>query len=146
MLIRNILKSKGSNVFYIRPERTVYEAVEKMAEKDIGALLVMENERLLGIITERDYLDKIILKGRTSKETKVNVIMSTDIDTVSPSDTVEHGMEMMTDGRFRHLPVIEDEKVAGIVSIGDLVNAVISKQRGEINSMREYIGGPHPIE
>jgi CBS domain-containing protein len=144
MLIRNILKSKGSEVFDISSERTVYEAVEKMAEKNIGALLVLEDERLLGIITERDYLDKVILKGRTSKGTKVKVIMSTDIDTVNPSDTVERCLEMMTDGKFRHLPVLEEKKVVGIVSIGDLVNAIISKQEGEINFMREYIGGPHP--
>jgi CBS domain-containing protein len=141
MLIRNIIKTKGSNVFNISSERTVYEAIKKMAKKNIGALLVMENGQLLGIITERDYRDKVILKGRTSKTTKVKVIMSTNIDTVGPSDTVEKCMEMMTQGKFRHLPVIEDEKVAGIVSIGDLVNAVISKQEGEINTLRKYIGG-----
>jgi CBS domain-containing protein len=144
MLIRNILKSKGSSVFNIGPGKTVYEAVEMMADKDIGALLVMEQERLLGIITERDYLDKTILKGRTSKTTQVKVIMSSDIDTIRPSDSGERSMEKITEGRFRHLPVVEDEKVVGVVSIGDLVNAVISKQKGQIDSMREYIGGPSP--
>src|SRR5699024_8080367 len=96
MLIRTILKTKGHNVFAIGPNRTVYDAIEKMAQKNVGALIVMKNEQLLGIITERDYRDKVILKGRTSKTTSVEVIMSTNINTVKPSDTVEQCMEMMT--------------------------------------------------
>src|SRR5699024_11121742 len=113
-------------------------------QNHVVALIVMKNEQLLGIITERDYRDKVILKGRTSKTTSVEVIMSTNINTVKPSDTVEQCMEMMTEGKFRHLPVIEHDKVAGIVSIGDLVKAVISKQKGEIHNLKNYIGGTYP--
>lgn len=144
MLIRKILNDKGTEVYYTGPDNTVYEAIEKMADKDIGALLVMEGENLRGIITERDYRNKVILKGRTSKTTQVKEIMSTDLYTVEPSDTVETCMALMTDRKFRHLPVLKDGKVAGVISIGDLVKAVITKQKVEIHNLRDYITGTYP--
>lgn len=145
MLIRNILNEKGTQVYDIRPQNTVYEAIKKMAEKNIGALMVVDNDTLVGIITERDYRNKVILKGRTSKTTKVSEIMSADPYTIEPSDTVETCMAMMTDKKFRHLPVLENGKLAGVISIGDLVKAVISKQEVEIHNLRDYIsGGSYP--
>lgn len=144
MLIRNILNDKGTQVYDVGPENTVYEAIEKMADKDIGALLVTEGEKLRGIITERDYRNKVILKGRASKTTKVKEIMTSDLYTVSPSDTVETCMALMTNGKFRHLPVLENDRIAGVVSIGDLVKAVITKQKVEIHNLRDYITGTYP--
>ncbi|HKL19590.1 MAG TPA: CBS domain-containing protein [Halalkalibaculum sp.] len=144
MLIRNILNEKGNEVFDIEPEDTVYEAIEKMADKDIGALLVMEGDKLRGIITERDYRNKVILKGRRSKTTAVSEIMTSNLYTVEPTDTVDTCMALMTDRKFRHLPVMEDGKVAGVISIGDLVKAVITKQKVEIHNLRDYIAGSYP--
>lgn len=145
MLIRNILNKKGSQVFDINPDNTVFEAIEKMAEKNIGALVVVEDGELAGIITERDYRNKVILKGRTSKTTKVREIMSSDPITVEPSDSVETCMALMTDRKFRHLPVLEEGKLCGVISIGDLVKSVISKQEVEIHNLRDYIsGGSYP--
>lgn len=145
MLIRNILNEKGTQVFDIHPDKTVYEAIEKMADKNIGALVVVENDELMGVISERDYRNKVILKGRTSKTTKVREIMSADPITVEPSDTVETCMGLMTNRKFRHLPVLENGKLCGVISIGDLVKAVISKQEVEIHNLRDYIsGGSYP--
>ncbi|NGP76266.1 CBS domain-containing protein [Balneolaceae bacterium YR4-1] len=145
MLIRNILNEKGTKVFDIEPEDTVYDAIKKMADKDIGALLVMEGEKLKGIITERDYRNKVILKGRRSKTTAVREIMTSDLYTVQPTDTVDTCMALMTDRKFRHLPVVENGKVVGVISIGDLVKAVITKQKVEIHNLRDYIsGGSYP--
>lgn len=144
MLIRNILNQKGSQVFDIGPDNTVFEAIKKMAGKDIGALLVMEGDELLGIITERDYRNKVILMGRTSKSTMVRDIMSAELYCVEPSETVETCMALMTNRKFRHLPVVENGKVVGIISIGDLVKAVITKQKVEIHNLRDYITGTYP--
>lgn len=144
MLIKNILKTKGSEVFHISPEQTVYEAIEQMASKDVGALLVLDNGKLKGIITERDYRSKVIIKGRASKTTMVKEIMSTGLYCVKPSDKVETGMALMTDRKIRHLPVVENDDLKGIVSIGDLVKAVISKQKVEIHNLRDYITGTYP--
>lgn len=144
MLIKNILNSKGSEVFYVAPDDTVYEAIEQMTSKDIGALLVLEDGNLVGIITERDYRSKVIIKGRASKTTKVKEIMSTGVYCVKPSEKVETCMALMTDRKVRHLPVVEDDDLKGIVSIGDLVKAVISKQKVEIHSLRDYITGSYP--
>ena len=144
MLISNILNEKGSEVFDIGPEDTVYEAIEKMADKDIGALLVMDGDELQGIITERDYRNKVILKGRRSKTTAVREIMTSNLYTVEPTDTVDTCMALMTDRKFRHLPVMENGKVAGVISIGDLVKAVITKQKVEIHNLRDYITGSYP--
>jgi CBS domain-containing protein len=144
MLIKNILQQKGSEVFSIRPDETVYQAIEKMASKNIGALLVMVDDELEGIITERDYRNKVILKGRASKTTPVETIMSTGLYCVKPAESVETCMALITDRKIRHLPVVEDDIVEGVVSIGDLVKAVISKQRGEIHNLRDYITGSYP--
>ncbi|MDZ7715548.1 MAG: CBS domain-containing protein [Balneolaceae bacterium] len=147
MLIADILKEKGHQVYSISPDSTVYESIEKMSEKNVGALLVMEGEKLVGIISERDYSTKIILKGRTSKETKVHEIMTSDVHCVTPKDNVETCMSMMTNEKFRHLPVLDqDENVVGVISIGDLVKAIISQQKGEISTLRNYItsGGGYP--
>lgn len=144
MLIRDILRNKGSQVFHINPEETVYNAIEKMADKDIGALLVMEGEQLVGIISERDYRNKVILKGRTSKTTAVKEIMSSKVYCVTPTESVEQCLVLMTEHKFRHLPVIEDNIVAGVISIGDLVKATISQQKIEIHHLRHYITGTYP--
>lgn len=145
MLIRNILNDKGTEVFDINPENTVFEAIKKMADLNIGALMVVENGQLTGIITERDYRNKVILKGRTSKTTKVREIMSPDPITVEPSDTVETCMALMTNRKFRHLPVLSNGELYGVISIGDLVKAVISQQEVEIHNLRDYIsGGNYP--
>lgn len=141
MLIRNILNEKGSEVFDINPDNSVFEAIEKMADKNIGALVVVEDGKLVGIITERDYRNKVILKGRTSKTTKVSEIMSSNPVTVEPSDSVETCMALMTNRKFRHLPVLEEGRLCGVISIGDLVKAVISKQEVEIHNLRDYISG-----
>lgn len=144
MLVKNILQTKGSTVFHISPDETVFKAIEKMASKDIGALLVLDNEELVGIITERDYRNRVILKGRTSKETPVRDIMTTGLYCVKPTEKLETCMALMTDRKIRHLPVVEDDEIKGIVSIGDLVKAVISKQKVEIHNLRDYITGTYP--
>lgn len=145
MFVRDILNSKGTKVYSVKPERTVYDAIAKMDKLNIGALLVVEDDhRLEGILSERDYRSKVILKGRTSKDTKVSEIMSTDLHYVDPCDSVESCMEMMTNKKIRYLPVMEGKDLAGVVSIGDLVKAVISKQEGEIKNLRHYIQGGYP--
>lgn len=144
MLVRDILKDKGTEVYSIRPEQTVYEAIAKMADLNIGALLVMEDNNLVGIISERDYRNKVILKGRTSKTTPVRDIMTENVYCVNPADSVEECLAIMTDRKFRHLPVMEQKRVAGVVSIGDLVKAVISRQEIEIKNLRHYITGNYP--
>lgn len=144
MLVKNILQKKGTTVFHISPNETVFKAIEKMASKDIGALLVLDDGELVGIITERDYRNRVILKGRTSKETPVSEIMSTGLYCVKPTEKVETCMALMTDRKIRHLPVVENDELKGIVSIGDLVKAVISKQKVEIHNLRDYITGTYP--
>jgi CBS domain-containing protein len=144
MLVKNILETKGSKVFNIGPKNTVYEAIEKMASKNIGALLVMDGDTVIGIITERDYRNRVILKGRASKSTSVETIMSTGLYCVSPSEKVETCMALMTDRKVRHLPVMEDDQLKGILSIGDLVKALITKQKVEIHDLRDYITGTYP--
>lgn len=141
MLVRDILKSKGTNVYSIAPDETVYQAIAKMDNLDIGALIVLENEQLEGIISERDYRSKVILKGRSSKTTNVSEIMTPDVYYVSPSDSVETCMSVMTEKKFRHLPVMEGDNVVGVVSIGDLVKNIISQQKFEIKNLRHYIQG-----
>lgn len=141
MLVRDILKNKGTNVYSITADDTVFDAIKKMDELDIGALVVMDGDQLLGILSERDYRSKVILKGRTSKTTAVRTIMSGDVICTSPTDSVESCMAMMTDNKIRHLPVLEDDQIKGVVSIGDLVKAIISKKEGEISNLRQYIHG-----
>ena len=132
---RHLLEVKGPDVWSITPDITVYEALRMMADKEVGALLVMEGDRLAGIISERDYARKIILQGKTSKDTLVREIMSTKLYTIHPDQTVEEAMELMTHHHVRHLPVVADDQVFGVISIGDVVNNIIHRQRETIKNL-----------
>ena len=142
--ISAILKDKGSDVLTIAPDATVFDAIRLMAERNIGALIVTEGEVLVVVITERDYTRKVALKGKASRDTAVREILTTEPVTVTPSHTIEECMRLMTLHRIRHLPVVEEEKIAGIVSIGDLVNWVISAQSATIDNLEGYISGRYP--
>lgn len=139
-----ILKRKGFQVHSIAPDVTVYEAVQKMADKDIGALVVIDGTEVVGVFSERDYARKVILKDRSSRDMKVNEIMSTPVVTVTPKTTVDECMHCMTTKRCRHLPVVEGETVVGLVSIGDLVNWIMSVQDFAIHQLEDYITGKYP--
>ena len=139
-----ILKQKGSQVYSIPPDVTVYEALEKLADRGIGALVVMDGSDLVGIISERDYARKVILDGRSSKEMKVHEIMSSPAVTVNLSTTVDECMQRMTDKRCRHLPVVEGGRVVGVLSIGDLVHWIITAQDRTIRQLEDYITGGYP--
>jgi CBS domain-containing protein len=140
--IAQILKGKTSKAVHaIGPNETVYEAVKRMAEQGIGALLVMEGETIVGIVTERDYARKIVLAGRSSKDTPVSVIMTTRVLCVGPQQTTEECMAIMTESRVRHLPVLDNGKLIGLVSIGDLVKDIISEQQFIIEQLEHYISG-----
>jgi CBS domain-containing protein len=139
--ISEILQHKGAKVWSISPEATVYEAIQLMAERNIGAVLVMEDNKLVGIVSERDYTRKVMLKGKTSKQTAVREILSEDLIHVSSSHTIEDCMRLMTTHRIRHLPVLDAGQVVGIVSIGDLVNWIISAQSHTIHQLQSYIAG-----
>jgi CBS domain-containing protein len=140
-MISDILNHKGTAVWTISPDKTVFDAIQMMAEKNIGALLVTQNDQLMGIITERDYTRKVILKGKSSKTTAVQEILSSQIIHVTPSHTVQECMRLMTDHHVRHLPVLDGSRLAGIVSIGDLVNWIISAQHNTISQLQTYITG-----
>jgi len=139
--IREILHTKGNAVWTIPPEATVFEAIQMMADKNVGALLVTAAGKLIGIISERDYSRKVILKGRLSKEMPVREILSGRVIFVTPDHTVEECMRLMTEHRIRHLPVLEGEQIAGVVSIGDLVNWIIGAQNSAIHQLETYITG-----
>ena len=136
---RDILRHKGHEVWSIRPEASILQAIERMADKQIGALLVLEAENLVGIITERDYARKVALEGRSSRQSQVKDIMSGNVLCVTPDKSVQECMAMMSNKRARHLPVVEGHKVIGIISIGDLVQSIISEQQHEIESLQYYI-------
>jgi CBS domain-containing protein len=139
--ISGILAQKGSTVWSIAPTAMVFDAIALMADKNIGALPVVENNRLIGIISERDYTRKVILKGKSSQETRVEEIMTRDLVTADPSDTVVDCMRVMTEERVRHLPVIKGAKIVGILSIGDLVKCLISAQAETIDNLEQYLTG-----
>ena len=139
-----LLHLKGSEVWSVPPETAVYEAIKLMADKNIGAVLVISGGKLSGVFTERDYTRKVILQGKTSKETRVREIVSTEVISVGLNHSIEDCMKLMTEHRVRHLPVVEGEKVVGLVSIGDLVNWIISTQSAQIDQMAQYISGGYP--
>jgi len=139
--ISEILSHKGSQVWSITPEATVFDAIQLMADRNIGALLVTQDDRLVGILTERDYTRKVALKGKSSKQTAVKEILSGQIIHVTPHYTVEDCMRLMTENRVRHLPVLEDDRILGVFSIGDLVNWIITAQSSTINQLQTYISG-----
>ena len=138
-LIRDILDRKGPELWSIGPDASVLDALRLMAEKGVGALVVAEGDRLLGIFSERDYARKVVLEGRTSHDTKVRDIMTADVIRVTPRETLEQCMVTMTQKRIRHLPVVEGEKLVGVVSIGDLVKGVIEEQEYVIGQLKNYI-------
>ena len=139
--IKEILDHKGAAVWTVTPDTTVFEAIQLMSEKNIGALLVTDRDKLVGILSERDYTRKVALKGKTSKELKVREILSDHVLSVTPGHTVEECLRLMTENRVRHLPVLDGEKITGVVSIGDLVNWIISTQSTTIRQLETYISG-----
>jgi CBS domain-containing protein len=142
--VESVLSQKNASVWSISPDATVYEALVLMADKEIGSLLVMSGGRLVGLISERDYARKIALMGRSSKETSVSEVMAEEPVTVSPSATVSACMAMMTDHRRRHLPVVDGDRVIGVLSIGDLVNWIVKSHESTIEQLHHYIAGAYP--
>lgn len=140
-LVKHLLDAKGRHVISITPDASVRDAIKRMAEKGIGALIVLDGEKLCGIVSERDYARKVVLKGRKSDSTSVADIMTADVVTTSPEATVDSCMQTMTDIKCRHLPVIENDKVVAMISIGDLVQAIIADQKEEIQQLEQYIAG-----
>ena len=139
--VKQLLDAKGHNVWIVAPDASVYEALKLMADKDVGALLVLEAGKLVGIISERDYARKVILKGKFSKDTPVHEIMTTRLVYVRPEQTIQECMALMTDQHIRHLPVLAGAELVGLVSIGDLVKAIISEQEFLIQNLQDYIMG-----
>ena len=140
-LVQDILNDKGHDVFSVDPEATIFSAIETMADRRIGALLVMQGGKPVGIVTERDYARKVALEGRSSRDSKVRDIMSTRVLCVAPDRTVEDCMALMTGRRAQHLPVVDHKEVIGLISIGDLVKAMIAEQQFMIDQLHDYITG-----
>ncbi len=141
LLVRHLLESKPVGVVSLPPEAPVLDAIRRMADRGIGSVLVMRGNELLGIVSERDYARKVALQGRSSANTPMSVIMSSPVKTVGPNATVNECMQLMTEGRFRHLAVVEGDHVIGVVSIGDLVKALLELQQKEIAELQHYISG-----
>lgn len=141
MKIRDVISRKGGQVHGVSPEVTVFDALKMMAEKEIGSVFVLQDGKWIGVLTERDYARKVVLQGKGSRDLLVKEIMSRDVPGISPEEPVEKGLEMMTDKRNRHLPVIENGEILGVVSIGDLVKAIMEKQRNLIQHLENYIKG-----
>jgi CBS domain-containing protein len=142
--VGSILNRKGTTVWSVSPTNTVFEAISMMAEKNVGALPVLEGDRLVGMISERDYARKIILLGRGSRETSVAEIMTVNLKTVDLSESVQECMQIMTENRVRHIPVLEGGKLAGLISIGDCVNWIISAQTAAIDDLERFVTGAYP--
>lgn len=139
--VAQLLTTKGGEIWSVRPDTTVYEAIELMATRAVGALLVMDDSGLAGILSERDYARKVILQGRSSRETAVSEIMTTNVFCANPAQSVEDCLALMTEKRIRHLPIEEDGQVVGVVSIGDLVKVIIEEQQRTIEQLGNYISG-----
>jgi CBS domain-containing protein len=139
--VKDILDEKGYDCWTEVPETTVYDALKKMAGKDIGALIIVKNNKIAGVFSERDYARKIILKGKTSKDTTVGELLSDKVYYVKPTSTIEECMQLMTNQRIRHLPVLDSDKLIGMVSIGDIVNKIIQDHKNQIQQLEDYITG-----
>ncbi len=142
--IQQILERKGTDIYSLRPDASVYEAIKMMADKHVGAVLVLTGDVLVGILSERDYARKVILQGKASKQTPVSEIMSQPVHVITPDCTVDEAMSLMTEKRIRHLPVLEAERVTGVISIGDLVRSIIESQEATIQHLHGYITGQYP--
>lgn len=142
--IETILANKPRHIWSVSPDATVYDAIALMAEKNVGALLVMERDQLVGIVSERDYSRKVMLKGKTSRNSFVREIMTTELTTANPRETVQECLRFMTDKHIRHLPVVADGELRGVISIGDLVKQVISTQSATLDQLKDYISGGYP--
>ncbi len=138
---RQLLEAKGSDVWSVHPDAAVYDAIEMMADKGVGALMVLDGGALVGVISERDYARKVILRGRSSKDTAVKEIMTARVIYARPDQTVEDCMGLMTDKRIRHLPIVDGEELLGVVSIGDLVKSMLAEQQFVIQQLEQYISG-----
>jgi len=139
--VRDILLAKGDHVWTVAPDDTVFDALKLMADKNIGSVLVMDGEELVGILSERDYARKVVLHGKTSRSLPVREIMTGEVETISPDEKIDRCMTLMTEKHIRHLPVLEDGKVVGLISIGDVVKAVIEDQAFLLDQMEAYIAG-----
>jgi CBS domain-containing protein len=139
--VKRLLQAKGDESWSTTPETSVFDALILMAEKNIGALMVLESGKLAGIFSERDYARKVILKGKSSKEVRVAEIMTEKVITVAPNHSIDECMKLMTDNHIRHLPVIDDQRLVGVIAIGDVLKAIIAEQQSTINQLEDYIKG-----
>lgn len=137
--VKQLLQGKGHDVWSIGPEASVYDAIAKMAQEEVGALVVLEGESLIGVVSERDYARKVVLQGRSSRDTKIKDIMTTRVAYARPDQSVEDCMAMMTEKRIRHLPVMDGDKLLGVLSIGDLVKSIMEEQKHVIEQLEQYI-------